>query len=124
MLLLTLGLYCAFYTGEQLTFNGENGSQGCFYPGERVLLVCSHIPWYSAVLWSYSPVSLPKYIELSGLPSARTVASETNTTVHTVEITSANKTLDGNNVWCGIDKGNTILKSNTITFHIAPGTYT
>ena len=52
------------------------------------------------------------------------MASETNTTVHTVEITSANKTLDGNNVWCGIDKGNTILKSNTITFHIAPGTYT
>ena len=107
------------HTGVQLTINGEDGSQGCFYPRERVLLICSHRPWLSVMLWSYSPVNIPANIESARIPNAHTVAI--NQTVHTVEITSAEKALDGNSLWCGLDTGNSVEESNTVTFHIAPG---
>ena len=111
--------YLFFYIGVQLTINGEDSSLGCFYPAERVLLICSHRPWPSVMLWNYSPVNIPTNIEAAGIPNARTVAI--NQTVHTVEITSVEKALDGNRLWCGLDTGNSVDESNTVTFHIAPG---
>lgn len=86
-----------------------------------MLLICSHRPWYSELLWNYSPVDLPTYIETAGIPNTRTVANETNLTLHTIEITSVEKALDGNSLWCGLDTGNSVEESNTVTFYIAPG---
>ena len=65
--------------------------------------------------------NIPSYIETSGISNAHTVTNKTNLTVYTVEITSAEKGLGGNSLWCGIDTGNNVIKSITITFHIAPG---